>query len=328
MRGVILDADTLGPDIDMSPLLKRLPHWQQFASTAADQTRERIRSAQVLVTNKVIIDAALMQSAPELKLICVAATGTNNIDLEAAARLGIVVTNVPGYSGNAVTQHTLALILTLATRMTDYQQAVRQGDWSRSPHFCLQDFPITELAGKTLGIIGYGAIGKAVTVCARALGMRVLISQRPGQAGSITDAQTGIADGQPGDRTPFAEVLANADILSLHCPLTPTTQHLLNSQTLAQMKPGSWLINTARGGLIDEPALAHALRHGTLGAAALDCLSIEPPPPEHPLLASDIPNLLLTPHIAWASDQARQRLVQALGENIEAFLQGEIRNQV
>lgn len=317
MRGVILDIDSLGPDdLDLSPLLDTLPDWQEYANTLPEETAERIAQADVVVTNKVVLTDALMQQAPHLTLICVAATGTNNVDLEAAKRHGITVTNVAGYSTHSVSQHTVGLILSLANQLPCYFQAVHQGKWSQSPFFCLLDYPIVELAGKTLGIVGYGAIGQQVAKISDALGMQVLISARPGS----TEIPTG--------RTAFEEVLRQADVVSLHCPLTESTNKIIDAKALSQMKPDAFLINTARGGLIDEEALAEALRQGALGGAALDSLSAEPPPPDHPLLTGDIPNLLITPHCAWGSQQARQKLVDEVGENIRAFLSNTPRNRV
>ncbi|TQV74256.1 D-2-hydroxyacid dehydrogenase [Exilibacterium tricleocarpae] len=317
LRGVILDCDSLGPDdLDLTPLLGTLPSWQRYPVTAAAQVAGRISDADVVVTNKVVLDAALLVQAPRLKLVCVAATGTNNIDVAAAHRQGICVTNVAGYGVGSVAQHTLTLMLSLATQLPRYAAAVERGDWCRSPFFCLLDYPIVELADKALGIVGYGAIGQAVAKLARALGMRVLVSARPGAEVPV-----------PG-RLPFAQVLADADVVSLHCPLTETTAQLINAETLAQMRPGAFLINTARGGLIDESALAAALKRRALAGAALDSISVEPPPADHPMLAGDIPNLLLTPHCAWGSQPARQRLVGELANNIEAFKQGTPRNLV
>ena len=317
MRGVILDVDSLGPqDLDLAPLLATLPTWQCHALTSPAQTAARVADADIVITNKVVLDESLLAQAPGLRLICVAATGTNNIDVAAAHRRGIGVTNVAGYGVGSVAQHTLTLMLSLATQVPRYAAAVTRGDWSRSPFFCLLDYPIVELAGKTLGIVGYGAIGQAVASLARALDIEVLVSARPGTTNP-----------SPG-RVPFAEVLARADILSLHCPLTATTAELINAATLSQMKPGAFLINTARGGLVDESALVAALRGGQLAGAALDSISVEPPPADHPLLATDIPNLLLTPHCAWGSQAARQRLVGELVKIIEAFKQGTARNPV
>lgn len=309
-RGVVLDLDSLGPaDLDLGGLWACLPHWQQYGSTRPEQTAQRVSQAQVIVTNKVVIDDAIMAQAPALQLICVAATGTNNIDLEAARARGIAVRNAVNYGTDSVAQHALMLMLALSTQLPGYGEDVRAGRWSQSPFFCLLGRPIRQLSALTLGIVGYGTLGQRVAELARAFGMRVLISARPGQP-----AQT--------DRPAFDDLLAQVDILSLHCPLTTQTDKLINPRSLALMKPGALLINTARGGLIDEPALASALRSGQLGGAGLDVLSVEPPPADHPLLAPDIPNLIITPHCAWASQPARQQLVDQLCRNIAMPLNG------
>ena len=262
-----------------------------------------------MISNKVRLDAAAFAAAPQLRLVCVAATGTNNVDLDAAQRHGVTVCNVRGYATPAVVQHVYALILALTTRLPDYQRDVANGRWQASPYFCLLDHPIRELAGRTLGIVGYGELGSAVARVAAAFGMSVLIAQRAGSA-----AQAG--------RLALTELLPLVDILSLHCPLTPQTRGLIGAQELALMKPDALLINTARGGLVDEAALAAALRGGKLGGAGIDVLSEEPPRDNNPLLATDIPNLIVTPHIAWASREARQRVIDAIAANIRAFLAG------
>lgn len=310
MLGVILDYASLAPaDLDTRALMRVLPQWRVYERTGPGELLSRIADADVLLTNKVVIDETALRYAPNLKLIAILATGTNNVDLEAARRRGIPVCNAVDYSTQSVVQHTFALMLALATRLSDYQAAVRRGDWERSPYFCIPDYPVRELAGLSLGIVGYGAIGQAVAALGRTFGMEILIAQSLG-------------GGAAPDRYPLDELLARADVLSLHCPLTPQTQNLLNAQRLARMKAGAWLINTARGGLVDESALADALRAGHLGGAGIDVLSQEPPPSDNPLLAPDIPNLILTPHSAWASRQARQRLVDQMVQVIEAFLDG------
>ncbi|MGE5152513.1 MAG: 2-hydroxyacid dehydrogenase [Bdellovibrio bacteriovorus] len=307
VHGVFLDLASVDRgDLDLSRLRGACQGWALHPATAPDQTRERLAGAQVVVTNKVTLDATLLEGAPALKLVCVAATGTNNLDLEAAARLGIGVRNVRGYATASVVQHVLALILNHFTRLTDQQDAVRRGDWSRSSQFCLLDHPIEEVAGRTLGIVGLGELGGAVARMARCLGMDVLVAQRPG------------GDTRPG-RLPLAELLPRVDVLSLHCPLTPETRGLIGAAELGLLRSGALLVNTARGGIVDEDALASALREGRLGGAALDVLSEEPPPPDHPLLAPDLPRLTITPHVAWASRAARQRLLDAVAANIEAY---------
>jgi len=315
-RGVVLDLGTIDRgDMDLSPLRSLCDCWELHECTAPDETRRRISDAELVISNKVVLDRELLQSAPGLKLVCVAATGTNNLDLAAARELGIAVTNVTGYATPSVVQHVLALMLTHATRLLEYHQAVLDGAWLRSDQFCLLDYPIRELAARTLGIVGYGELGRNVAKVAAAFGMEVLVAQRPG------------GPPQP-DRVPFADLLPQVDVLTLHCPLTEGTRNLIGGAELARMKPDALLINTARGGIVDERALANALRQGIIGGAAVDVLSVEPPRDGNPLLDPSIPNLILTPHTAWASRECRQRLVQEVAENIRAFSEGRKRNRV
>jgi glycerate dehydrogenase len=311
--GVILDEETLGDGLDLSPLLDALPHWDRHPISDQSQIVERIADADVVVLNKVELDRAIIDAAPKLKLIALAATGSNNVDLIAARERGIAVCNVTAYGTPAVSQHVFALLLALATRLFDYRQAVRDGRWSESAHFCLFDYPIVELAGKTLGIVGYGELGRGVAKLADAFGMRVLIAQRPGG-----EAQA--------DRIPLAELLPQVDALSLHCPLNDATRGLIGADELALMKPSAFLINTARGGIVDEQALADALRTGKLAGAGFDVLSSEPPKLDNPLLAADVPNLIVTPHTAWAARESRQRVVEQVALNIRCFLDGAPRN--
>lgn len=316
MLGVILDYATLAPaDLDTGALNRVLPRWRVYDHTRPQELAARIADAEVILTNKVVIDAQALRAAPHLRMIAVMATGTDNIDLTAARERGIPVCNAVDYSTASVVQHTFALMLALATRLSDYQAAVRRGDWQRSPYFCIPDYPVRELAGQCLGIVGYGATGHAVAALARAFGMEVLVAQS--LSGAVAP-----------DRCALPELFARADVLSLHCPLTERTRHWLDAARLAAMKPGAWLINTARGALVDERALAQALRSGHLGGAGIDVLSQEPPPPDHPLLAPDIPNLILTPHSAWASRQSRQRLVDQLVDVIAGFCAERPRNVV
>ena len=314
--GVFLDSDTVDQnDIDFSRLESTLPAWRFHNLTPADSPRAQIAEASVVVSNKVMLDDVVLKSVTGLQLVCIAATGTNNIDLQAAERLGIRVCNVRGYATPSVTQHVFSLILSLSVNLEPYHQAVKKGRWQQSPHFCLLDYPIREIAGRTLGIIGYGELGHAVAKVAEAFGMQVLIAQRPGMP-----LQAG--------RTPLPELLKQSDIVSLHCPLTDQTRGLIGAYELSLMKPSALLINTARGGIVDEGALAAALRQGQLAGAGIDVLSTEPPPGDNPLLQVDIPNLIVTPHIAWASRESRQRLVNEIAVNIRAFLNGEPRNLV
>lgn len=316
LNGVFLDLETVDQaDLDLSKLNQALPQWQFYNATASTETVERIRDAGIVISNKVILDRDTLRQARQLRLICIAATGTNNVDLEAARELGITVTNVAGYATPSVVQHVFGLMLALTTRLVDYKQAIEKGAWQQSGQFCLLNFPIHELAGKNLGVIGYGELGSAVADVAKAFGMKILIAQRPGEV-----SQAG--------RIPLHELLPQADVLTLHCPLAENTKNLIGQQELALMKKEALLINTARGGIVDEEALASALRSGQIGGAGVDVLTQEPPVKGNPLLESDIPNLIVTPHIAWASRESRQRLVDELVANIQAYLRGEARNLI
>lgn len=296
-------------DLDFSPLTSTLDELVCHDATAPDALDERLSGFEVAFTNKVVLGRQALSAADRLRLVCVMATGTDNVDLQAAAELGIAVSNCRGYATPAVTQHVFALITALATRWHDYQAAVRAGHWQRAGTFCLLDYPIRELSGATLGIVGYGDLGRAVAALGESFGMQVLISARPGER-----------DGRS-RRIPFAQLLPQVDVLSLHCPLTPATERLIDAAALAQMKPDAVLVNTARGGLVDSAALADALRAGRIGGAGIDVLDREPPGADHPLLAPDLPNLIVTPHSAWGSRQARQRLVAQLAENLRGFAQ-------
>jgi glycerate dehydrogenase len=315
-RGVILDLATIDcGDLDLSALGTACERLEQYEQTEPQQVLERIAGATVVVTNKVGLDRDLLTAAPALRLICVAATGTNNVDIAAAHELGIAVSNVTGYATASVVQHVFALILAHATRLFDYRHAVREGAWAQSSQFCLLDFPIEELAGRTLGIVGYGELGRAVGHVAEAFGMRILVAQRPGGAP------------QP-RRVPLDDLLPRVDVLTLHTPLAENTRNLIGAAELARMRPDALLVNTARGGIVDENALADALRQGTIGGAAVDVLTVEPPREGNPLLVPDIPNLIVTPHVAWASRSARQRLIDEVAENIRAFGERRERNRV
>lgn len=316
MLGVFLDIDSVHPaDIDLSQLKRRLPQWQLYPTTTAAQVAERIAGAQVVVSNKAPVSAAAIAAAAGLQLICIAATGTNNVDLAAARARGIPVCNVTGYASPAVVQHVFALVLALTTRLAEHRRSAHDGTWSGSPHFCVLDYPIRELAGKTFGVLGFGELGRSVAQVAEAFGMRVIVAQRPG-AGACAG------------RVPLANFLASADVVSLHLPLADNTRGLIDAGALARMKPDALLINTARGGIVDEAALLEALQAGRLGGAGIDVLDREPPPPDWPLLQADLPRLIVTPHVAWASREARQRLVDQVAENIHAFTRGEPRNRV
>lgn len=314
-KGVFLDSDTVGDDVDLSSLSATLSEWDFRSASLEGETVGDLEDAAVVVTNKVRIDDAAMSRAPALRLICVAATGTDKIDLAAARRRGITVCNVRGYATTSVVQHVFTLMFALGTSLAEYRDAVRSGRWQRSRHFAILDYPIGELSGRRLGIVGYGELGRAVADTARCFGMQVEIAARPGAAPSA-------------DRVALDELLRRVDVLSLHCPLTAETRGLIGARELSLMKPGALLINTARGGIIDEAALAQALRSGALGGAGIDVLSEEPPRSGNPLLSLDIPRLIVTPHIAWASRESRQRLIGELKLNVEAFLSGKPRNSV
>lgn len=316
MLTVLLDRGSMDRgDLDFSALERVSPAWRSHDSTEEADVAERIADATVVISNKVRLDDAALQGASHLRLICISATGTNHVDLDAAKRRGIAVCNVLRYATPSVVQHVFALMLALSTRLPDYGRAVGEGRWQRGAQFCLLDYPIHEVAGKTLGIVGYGELGQAVARVAEAFGMRVMVARRPG------------APAMP-DRVSLHELLPQVDVLSIHCPLTPETRGLIGVKELALMRPNALLLNTARGGIVDEAALAEVLRGGRLGGAGVDVLSEEPPVHGNPLLARDVPNLIVTPHIAWASFEARQRLVDEVAENIRAFLSGEERNRV
>lgn len=311
LQAVFLDHASLDRgDLDITPLQQAFQRLDLYPQSSPAQVITRLQGAQVAIINKVVVDEAIMAACPQLRLILLAATGSNNVDLAAARARGIAVCNCQGYGTASVAQHSLMLLLALAARLPDYQRAVADGAWQRAEQFCLLDYPMVELAGKTLGILGYGELGQAMARLAEALGMRVLLGQLPGRPASPR-------------HLPLERLLPQVDALSLHCPLTAQTRHLLGAAELARLKPGALLINTARGGLIDEQALADALRCGHLGGAACDVLSEEPPRQGNPLLAGDIPRLIITPHNAWGSREARQRIVTQLQENALAWQQGQ-----
>lgn len=310
-RAAFLDYSSLDlGDLDPAALKACFDDLQLYPSTTPEQLVERLRGVTVAISNKIDLDAATLQACPDLKLVLVSATGTNNVDLKAARKLGITVCNCQGYGTPSVAQHTLMLLLALATRLPDYQREIAAGQWQRAKQFCLLDFPIVELDGKTLGLLGHGELGGAVAKLAEAFGMRVLLGQIPGRPPRA-------------DRLPLHELLPQVDALTLHCPLNEHTRHMIGAPELALLKPNAFVVNTARGGIIDEQALADALRRGHLGGAATDVLSVEPPVDGNPLLADDIPRLIVTPHSAWGSVEARQRIIGQLAENATAFFAGQ-----
>ncbi|WP_432695410.1 2-hydroxyacid dehydrogenase [Marinobacterium sp. YM272] len=315
MRAVFLDLVSLD-DLDLSPIEACVDELVTYPVTAPEEVAARIAGFDLVITNKVRLDAETISAASALKLICVVATGVNNVDLEAAAKANIPVCNAQGYGVSSVAQHVIALMMALHTRLLDYDRAVRAGDWGRAQQFCLLDFPIVEVEGRTLGIVGYGALGQAVARLANCLGMNVVVAARPG------------SDEVPEGRVHLDQLLEQADVISLHCPLTDATRDLIAEQQLVKMKPGAFLINAARGGVVNEAALAQALRDGQIAGAATDVLTEEPPRQGNVLLAGDIPNLIVTPHSAWGSIQARSRIIAQTAENIEAFKRGQPTRQV
>ena len=315
-RAVVLDLATItNGDLDLSALDAALPGWVGFPVTRPDELHARIADAEVVLTNKIRLDRAAFDAAPALRIVCLAATGTNNVDLDAARDHGVAVANLRAYCTASVAQHVFALILALTIDIPGYRRLLDEGAWRDSPQFCLLDYPVRELAGKVLGIIGFGELGRATARIGEAFGMSVLVAERPG---------TGASAG----RVPLATLLARADVVSLHCPLTAATRGLIDADALRRMKPDALLINTARGALVDEAALAAALRAGRIGGAGIDVLSEEPPVHGNPLLDGTIPNLIVTPHIAWAARDARQRAIDEMAANARAFLTGETRNRV
>jgi glycerate dehydrogenase len=290
--------------------------WIVYPETAPEDVLQRLQGATIAVVNKVDLEAGLLTQLPALRMIAIAATGADNVDLEACRRLGIVVSNVRGYAVHSVPEHVLALILALRRRLFEYAADVRAGRWQQVGSFCFFDHRIADLHGSTLAIVGGGSLGQGVARLGSAFGMRVILAER-----------RGVSIPRPG-RVAFATALAEADVLSLHCPLTAETRHLIGAPELAAMRPGAILINTARGGLVDGEALAAALRAGTLGGAGIDVLPVEPPSHGDPLLAGDIPNLIVTPHVAWASEVAMQTLADQVVDNLEAFVNGAPRNRL
>lgn len=309
---VLLDRETLDlGDLDLSGLEAAAGGLTSYNRTTPDQVVERIGTASIVIVNKVVLTAEVLEACPTLRLICVVATGVNNIDTAAAAARGITVVNCRAYGTESVAQHTLALMLALATSLMPYRDAVRAGRWEQAPNFCFLDYPIVELAGRTLLIVGHGELGSAVGRLAEAFGMTVLIAERPG----ATTARP--------DRVLFQEAVREADVVTLHCPLTDETRNLIDANVLKAMKPSAFIINTARGGIVNEDDLANALRDGDIAGAGMDVLTQEPPRAGNPLLAPDIPNLIVTPHSAWGSRTARQRIVEQTVENIEGWRDGQ-----
>jgi glycerate dehydrogenase len=317
MSSVFLDYATVSfrDDLDPAALRRAMPTLELRPHTAQDQVAAVIAGAEVVLLNKLRVTREIMERTPTLKLIALAATGTNNVDLESARERGVAVCNLRDYCTASVVQHVMGTLLLLTHKLRKYDALVRSGAWQRGEQFCLLDYPIRELTGRKLGIVGYGALGKGVAHAAQAFGMEVLVASRPG--------------GPPvAGRHDLGDLLPQLDVLSLHSPLTPATQGMIGARELARMKPDAVLINTARGALVDSAALADALRAGRIGGAAIDVLPQEPPVDGNPLLAGDLPNLIVTPHIAWAARESRQRCLDEMAANVQDFRRGGRRNRV
>lgn len=316
MNIVVLDGYAANPGDLSWDDMKMLGSLTVYDRTAPEEVVNRAKNADAVLTNKVVLDAAILSQLPSLCYIGVLATGFNVVDTEAARKLGIIVTNIPAYSTDSVAQLTFAHLLNITNRVDHYATLNRQGRWTQSPDFVYWDTPLMELSGKTMGIVGLGNIGKKVAALARQFGMDVFAMTSK----KSSDLPQGI------QKTTFEGLLAVSDVLSLHCPLTPKTHHLIDADALSQMKPGAILINTGRGPLVDEQAVANALHGERLRAYCADVLSVEPAQADNPLL--ECPNAFLTPHIAWATKEARERLMHIAVDNLRAFIAGESQNVV
>ena len=316
MHAVFLDQKTFSEEVSISAINAQVSRLTCYPNTSENQLLERCLNADIIIVNKTIINEALLKQLPKLALICIAATGTNNVDLEAAKQLNIAVMNVSGYSSPSVTQYVFAQILAYYSQIEHHNNNVAQGKWQQHSSFCYHGNGSSEIAGKTLSIIGYGALGKSVAKVAQAFGMNILIAERP----NATHIRAG--------RVNFNDALSQGDIVSLHCPETADTVDLMNDKTLALMKPSAMLINTARGALVNSEALVNALKSNKIACAALDVLDQEPPAANHPLLQCHLPNLVITAHIAWASIEAQQRLLELIALNIAHFKVDNTTNRV
>ena len=321
LKAVFLDYQSLSPnDLSLGELWNLPVEWVQHEYTNAEDTADRVSGFDIILTNKVVINTKTLRSNPSCKLIIILATGTNNVDLQTAKALNIPVCNIVAYSTEAVVQQTFSLLLALHSRLLDYDASVKKGDWCRSQFFGLLDHQIQEVYGKTIGIIGYGAIGKRVAEVAAAFGMKVMIAES-----FITSPENNNSDVT---RHSLKEVYAQADVISVHCPLSEHSNNFIDAAAFKRMKDTAILLNMGRGGIVNEADLSKALKENHIKAAATDVLTQEPPEPNHVLLDATIPNLIVTPHVAWASVQARQALIGQVVEIIEALLNGSLVNQV
>ncbi|WP_020655920.1 NAD(P)-dependent oxidoreductase [Massilia niastensis] len=304
MKVVFLDAATLPTTLRFqNPAVE----YSAYSSTAQAAVIDRIRDATVVITNKVRLGAEELRAARQLRLVAVAAAGTDNIDQDTAAQLGIRVANVPDYGSDSVAEHVIATLFALRRHIVTYASAALDGRWTASEHFCWNGPRIRDVGGSLFGVVGRGRIGEAAARLARGLGMEVFFAQTPGKPCR-------------GDELPLDQLLARADVLTLHVPLTPDTRGMIGKESLARMKRDAVIINTGRGALVDAPALVSALHEGLIAGAAIDVLDVEPPPADHPLLAGGVPNLLVTPHVAWASENAQARLASKLEQLVEKEL--------
>ena len=318
MKAVFLDFGTIGAeDLDPSTLAAVVPNLEVFDSTAPELVAERIDGVEFVFANKVRMTAELISNASDLRFIGLAATGVDNVDLDAAEKHDVAVCNIRSYCTQSVVEHVFAVLLNLTHSILQYDRSARSGAWQKADNFCMLEFPIRELSAMTIGLVGHGNLGSGVARMARQFGITVMLARRPG-----TEAASG--DG----RFTLTEVLERSDAISLHCPLTDETRGLIGGRELLLMKPGAILINTARGGLVDSAALVEALRSGTIAAAAIDVLPNEPPVGGDPLLDYGGDNLILTPHIAWGTVEARQKAIDEVAANAEAYLAGDRRNRV
>jgi glycerate dehydrogenase len=310
---VFLDSATIIADV-RRPAFAHV--WEEYPATTTEQVVSRLQDATIAITNKVLLRREALEQLPKLKMVAISATGTDNVDIEYCREHGIVVSNIRNYSVHTVPEHVFMLMLALRRNLLAFHSDVRNGEWQKSAQFCLFTHPVRDLHATTLGIIGHGAIGKAVEQIALAFGMKVLFAEHKGAA-EIRPGYTG-----------FEAVLRESDVITLHLPLNAQTRHLIGTAEFARMKPRALLINTARGGLVDETALLEALRSGRIAGAGFDVLGKEPPAAGHPLLDLDMPNFILTPHIAWSGRAAMQALADQLIDNIEAFVAGTPNNRV
>jgi glycerate dehydrogenase len=318
MKAAFLDFATVGSDeLDVAPLRELTASLEIFDNTAAEEVTARIADCEFVYINKVRMTREIIEGTSKLRFIGLLATGVDNVDLTAANERGVAVCNIRGYCTNSVVEHVFAVLLNLTHSIGRYDASVRAGNWQKAVDFCMLGFPIRELSAMTLGIVGFGELGKGVARIADAFGMSVLVGRRIGTASVTGDA-----------RTDLDTLLQSADVVSLHCPLNDETRGMIGERELGLMKPGAILINTARGGLVDSAALARALANGTIAAAAIDVLPQEPPVDGDPLLDYAGDNLIRTPHIAWATFEARQNAINEVAANVRAFLRGEQRNRV